>query len=260
MSDEFVPPPAPPAAVPPPPPPTMAPPPGYAAYAPTNWGSGLSRVRGLAKWIMVLLGVVAAGSVIGLATVGSLVDGAERYLADRDADAFDRALTGNLAGSVVSGFPTIAIAVLSMVWLFRTAQNHQRLDRRLTWAPGWAIGGWFLPPFLFVIPTLMLQESWKAADPAAPAGADAWRSGRSSPAVWIWFLVYSVAGTAGQIVLAVGQGIGGGRVERAQYYVDNEALLYVQPLLAIAGCVTWFFVVRALTARHTGLTGEARAR
>jgi hypothetical protein len=238
----------------------MAPPPGYAAYAPTNWGGGLSRVKPLATWILVLLGVVVAGSVISLVTVGSLVDDAQRYLVTGDEDAFDQAVAGNFVGTAVSGLPTIAIAVLTIVWLFRIAQNHQRLGRRLQWAPGWAIAGWFLPPCLYVIPTLMLQESWKASGPAAQPESDGWKRTASSPAIWIWFVVYSVAGTIGSLAVAVGQGFGSDRSDTAQYYVDNEGLLYVQPLLGIAGCVAWFVVVRALTARHASLTGEAQAR
>ena len=30
----------------------------------------------------------------------------------------------------------IALIVLTMIWLFRIAKNHQALGRRLTWAPG----------------------------------------------------------------------------------------------------------------------------
>ena len=73
-----------------------------------------------------------------------------------------------------------------MIWLFRIAKNHQALGRRLTWAPGWAIGGWFLPPIVYVIPTLMLRESWKAADPEVPAGDERWKSSSDSPLLWIW--------------------------------------------------------------------------
>ena len=79
-----------------------------------------------------------------------------------------------------------------MVWMFRIAKNHQGLGRRLTWGPGWAIGGWFLPPLVYVIPFLMVRESWKAADPDVPPGDTRWKSGGDSPLVWIWGVLYIV--------------------------------------------------------------------
>ena len=66
---------------------------------------------------------------------------------------------------------SIALVVLSIIWLYRVPPNHRALGRALTWAPGWAIGGWFLPPLLYVIPLLVLREAWKAADPAVPPGS-----------------------------------------------------------------------------------------
>ena len=61
-----------------------------------------------------------------------------------------------------------------------------------------AIGGWFLPPFLYVIPTLVLREAWKAADPAVPPGDDSWKRNKDNPLLWVWFAVYGV----GTVVLS----------------------------------------------------------
>ena len=56
-----------------------------------------------------------------------------------------------------------------MIWMYRMAANHRALQRNGTWAPGWAIGGWFLPPGgLYIIPFLMFRELWKASDPNGP--------------------------------------------------------------------------------------------
>ena len=59
-----------------PPPPPLAPPDGYAGYAPTNWVSGMRRVSGLAKAIVILLVIYAIGQVISIATTRSAVDAA----------------------------------------------------------------------------------------------------------------------------------------------------------------------------------------
>ena len=239
----------------------MAPPPGYAAYPPTNWRGGTSRVQPLATWILrAARRRRARGSVVSLLTIRPLVDDARRYLVVQDDADFDSAVGLNLVGTAVTGIPSVAIVVLTMIWLYRIAQNHARLGRSLRWASGWAIGGWFAPPCLYVIPTLMLQESWKAADPAVPPGSDRWKAGAQSAVIWIWFVVYSLVGNIGSTALNVVQAFKTKRIDQARFFVDHEALLYVQPVIAIAGCVSWFAVVRTLTRRHTQLTGESQGR
>ena len=63
---------------------------------------------------------------------------------------------------VAQGALQIAAAVVVIIWMYRLAWNHRALHRGGTWGPAWAIGGWFLPPIVYVIPTLMLHELWKA--------------------------------------------------------------------------------------------------
>ena len=57
-----------------------------------------------------------------------------------------------------------------MIWMFKMAKNVRALGRQgLRYAPGWAIGGWFVPPcVLYVVPWLMFRELWKASDPEPP--------------------------------------------------------------------------------------------
>ena len=72
-----------------------------------------------------------------------------------------------LIGIVVAGCQ-IALAVCVMVWMWRAARNLRVAGRTdATWAPGWAVGGWFCPPCIFVIPWLMLQELWKGSAPTS---------------------------------------------------------------------------------------------
>jgi len=156
----------------------------------------------------------------------------------------------------------IALIVVTMIWLFRIAKNHQALGRRLTWAPGWAIGGWFLPPIVYVIPTLMLRESWKAADPDVPAGDERWKSSSDSPLLWIWAALYVVIPLL-FIVLGLRQQFGMMSTEArdvAESIDDHRSLLVAQSIVVVLAAVAWGLFVRALTTRHAALTGEATTR
>ena len=72
-----------------------------------------------------------------------------------------------------------------MIWLFRIAKNHQALGRRLTWAPGWAIGGWFLPPIAVRHPDADAARVVEGRRPRRAAGRRAWKSSSDSPLLWI---------------------------------------------------------------------------
>jgi len=241
----------------------MAPPPGYAGYqGPDFRQGGLGRLGGLAKAIVILLVVVAIGQAIALATSSSVRDGARIYLDNGDDDAFNEKLVANGLGSLLGGLATVAVIVCSIIWLRRLVQNHQALGRLVTWTPGWAIAGWFLPPFLFVIPLLLLRESWKASNPQEPAGSTTWKNGEEGPLPWVWFLTYSVA----PLVLAI---LGSRQLfasfdrdleNIANNIVDNFGLTVLSGVVSILGTIAWGLLVWALTKRHTQLTGEATAR
>lgn len=245
-----------------PPPPPLVPPAGYAAYSPEDWRAQLRGVRGLSTALLIVLAVVAVAQIISLAATNSFIDAAEEFLetsrtpADVDRFEDDIAASGLVTG--LSSLASIAVVVLSMIWLFRLAANHRTYGRQLTWAPGWAIGGWFLPPLLYIIPLLMLRETWKAANPAVPPGSPAWKDERGENVmVWAWFVLYSVA----PILLGA---LGASQVwnlnrdaqDLADYFDDQRGVIIAQGVIAIVGAVAWALVVRSLTARHTELTGE----
>ena len=250
---------------PPPPPPNLAPPPGYAAYQPSPSTSvgGLKRVRGLRTAMIVLLGVFVVGTIIQVVGLPTVVDSAKDLQSGAiEADEFlDDVDTYNVSG-LLTGLSQLALIVITIIWLFRIARNHQGLGRRLTWGPGWAIGGWFLPPILYVLPFLMLRESWKAADPDVPPGDDRWKSSPDTPLLWIWGLLYIVVPI---VFIAVGlrqqfSAIGSDASDVADLFADRLGLLVVQSIAGILAAVAWGLLVRALTDRHTALTGEAGAR
>jgi hypothetical protein len=247
---------------PPPPPPGLSPPPGAVGYQSGPWGAvTLERVGGLAKALTVVLIVNALGQIVTALFLRGQIDNARDLIAERiDDDTFLERQLGFSGVSLLTGGTTLAAAVLTMIWLYRVARNHRSLRRQTTWAPGWAVGGWFLPPLLYVIPTLMVREHWKAADPSSPPGDDSWRRGPEPWLVWVWFFVYSVAPI---LVLfrgdttVLGPGFGANAEDLAESLVDAESSLWMSAALSFIAAILWLVIVRGLTARHRQLTGEA---
>lgn len=243
----------------------MAPPPGYAGYQPTNWTGPLKRVKGLAVAAVVLTAVAGLGQIISIATADASREAARDYLRDGDEDAFNESLVSSGAGSLIVGATTLALAVITIVWLHRIVSNHQHLGRQLTWTPGWAIAGWFLPPcFLFVLPFLVIRESFRAADPDSPPGTETWRSGGEHTLPWIWLVTYGIA----PLVLGIISSFAffSGFMSRdaddvAERILETDNwITYAQGGLGIVAAISWALLVWTLTQRHVALTGEASAR
>lgn len=235
----------------------MAPPGG--STAPRAGIGTLQRVGKLATAIVVLSGVTAALSIVSIWASRAAADDARDLLDGAiSAEEFVERAAPYLLMSVVQAVATAATAVVTMIWMFRIARNHRALHRGGTWGPGWAIGGWFLPPLLFVIPALMFRELWKASDPDVAVGGD-WRTTRTTPLVPLWFLLYSLV----PLVLLVGQSAGGlsfGASERdmAQQVLDGQNLTVASAAVSVVGAAVYILLVRGLTRRHGRLTGESR--
>jgi hypothetical protein len=220
----------------------------------------MKRVGGLAKAIVIVLAVFVVGQLLSLATIGTVKDAAEEYLQTRDEDAFEDDLVVNGWTSLLVYAATIAVIVLSIIWLYRLATNHRGLGRQLTWAPAWAIAGWFLPPLLFIIPLLMIRESWKASTRDVPPGSPDWKRQGDSPLVWIWFLL----GIALLVTVILGAAelgnVARDTEDIAEQFDDQVPLIVAQAVVTILAAIAWALVVREITSRHTQLTGEAATR
>jgi hypothetical protein len=243
----------PPPQFPSPPPPSA--PPGYAAYEPTNWGAGLSRVRGLYLAISGLLAVFGLGTLASIFLSSNAQDAARDFVAGRiDEDAFEDEVAGSLGGGFLLIVAQIALVVVSVIWLYRVVRNVSALGRRGTWGPGWAIAGWLLPPFLFVIPLLVLREAWTRSltDPRDDPRRDVLLA--------VWFVLYSGV-SVGSLAMQVRQASAGDdAVELAQFAIDTQGLSTALAVVALGAVVAWYLVVRGLTRRHVALTGEDRSR
>lgn len=241
---------------PPPPPPSYGPPPSSPAWGDTP---AFERIGGVARALVVLLVIIAVSSALSGVFAATSRSDAQDFIAGRiSRDDFFAAVAPFAAMSVVTGAVTIALAVLTMIWMFRVARNQRALGRPGRWSPGWAIGGWFLPPVLFVIPLLMLRELWKGSDPSVPRSGDAWRSAPDGPIVWVWWVLYGLIPT---LLIPVGVGSSldlsttSDELALAEQLDERFAMNLVSSLASAAAAVAFLVLVRQLTARQQELTG-----
>jgi hypothetical protein len=252
-------------SLPPPPPSAPPPPPGYVGYEPSlSAAVPLRRVNGLGKALTVLLVIAAVGFAGQAAVTAGAANSAEDFLAQRiDRDQFTQDLAPYTLVNLLTGVAFLATVVLTMIWLFRLAANHRTIGRRLTWAPGWAIGGWFLPPIvLYIIPMLMLRETWKASTPDAPAGDDRWRESPVHPMVYVWWVLYGLVPIVFLIsgLTVQSEAFRGNEQDLAKWIIDQKGWLIAQGLVGVAQAVAFLLLVRSLTSRHMHLTGESARR
>jgi ABC-type Fe3+ transport system permease subunit len=229
----------------------------------------LKRVNGLSTWLVVLTAIVGVVGVVTTLLSRLAVDEARDFLAGRNGDneaflenEFVEAYAPSLLFGLVQGAAMIAIAVLTMIWMYRLAANHRALQRNGTWSPGWAIGGWFLPPgFLYIIPYLMFRELWKASDPTVPAGDQRWKQNRVSIVVTVWWVLYGLL----PIPVAIAQGVSdfsartfsGDNDVLAEDVAERFTISLVTALVSAAAAAAYIVLVRQLSARHRQLTGES---
>ena len=237
-------------------------PPGYVGYTPSPMSSvPLKRTRAVERAAIIAVAasaVLAVGSLIASRTI---VDEAESFLAGNiDNDEFVESATPYVLLSFVQGIAVIASAVLVIVWMYRIASNHRTLHRGGTWGPGWAIGGWFLPPIIYVIPFLMFRELWRASDPDVPIDGE-WRPTKVSPLVPIWFVLYSIV----PLVLLAFQSsdltnaFNTSETALAEQFIGSPWAAIVGGVSTVAAAIVFVLLATGLGGRHRRLTGEDRA-
>jgi hypothetical protein len=222
----------------------------------------LKRVRGLTTWIVVLTAIVGVVGVLSILLSRLANDEARDFLAGRiTEDDFVEAYAPALLLGTVQGAATVAIIVLTMIWMYRLAANHRTLQRTGRWTPGWAIGGWFLPPFiLYIIPYLMFRELWKASDQTVSVGDQRWKEGGVGAVVTIWWVLYGLALpiAMGSSQIGFGAGPYGADYDSLAEAIDERfAISLVASFVAAAAAAAYIVMVRQLSSRHRLLTGES---
>jgi hypothetical protein len=232
-------------------------------YGDEGAASRASRVRGLAKTIVILTAVVAVATVVSMILSASVSSDARDYLDGTiTEDDFRDSLAPLSTVQLLTGVATLATGIVTMIWMYRVASNLRATGRRTTWHPLFGVFGWFLPPLiLYIIPFLMLRELWKGSDPDAPVDDDGWKSSGENPLVWAWFALFGIIPTVlffAQAGSFAADGLPETDLESVADSLDGFGVAGVLvALVNVVAAVTWILLVRQLTDRHTRLTREA---
>lgn len=238
----------------------MSPPPGYVAYGGQNQGAygSLRPIRGTSKALGVVMIVVIATQVASvLASVayrGRVTDFVNGNLTSNDINGV-LGIVGTIG--LASAVSTLGAAVLTMIWMFRMAKNQQALGRAGTWVPGWAIGGWFVPPcVLYVIPYLMMRDIWKSSDPDS---APNWKQNPIAPLVHVWWVLFGLIPLLFVSVTINNAKFGAGKSidETARDLNDSFSTQLLQGAAQVAAAASFLMLVRQLSARHMRVTNES---
>jgi len=242
----------------------LTPPPGYAAYeghptpaAPTR------RIGGLAIPIVVSTVIVALGSLVAaILSAGVATDAADFLAGSIDQSEFEDSLVPLNSIQLLVSVATLATGVLTIIWMFRIANNVRAFGRATTWSPLFAIFGWFLPPLiLYIIPFLVLRELWKASEPTVVDGTDSWKRSPDNPLLWVWLVLFGLLPAvlfAVQVSSFATGGMPTGDLESVAESLDEfGAVDWLATVLNVAAAVVWVRIVRQLTQRHKRLTNES---
>lgn len=237
----------------------MAPPPGYVPYGTSAQGAyaTFQRIGGLAKWLTVLMIVIIPVQLFTLINLSAVHDKAKDYLAGRGSeDDLKDQITSSAGIGLLSFVVLVAAAVLTIIWMYRIAKNLQAMNRVGTWKPGWAIGGWFVPPLvLYVVPFLMFRDLWKGSDPGTTHD---WRSNRVSPIVTIWWILFGLVPLVTITATVSTFSIENSTRKQAKDLVDRFGVTIASNVAQIAAALCFLMLVRQLSARHQQVTNESR--
>jgi hypothetical protein len=227
--------------------------PGY-GYAPTKQ---VKPLKGLATAVVAMLavtGLAAIWAAVALFHRASVVSdftglGGVSLQDISDADS-------QVSGAVtLFGFLLIATGVVWIIWQFRFATNAQALRGGYGLAPGWAIGGWFIPVANLVLPQLQLFQAAKASDPDLPAGQPG-AAGRAPTSVAAWWIAYDL----GAVLFSIGS-LSRPSKNSVDFDIDKfiraDRVSAFACLVYIAAAVIAIVMVRALSDRQMRAAASA---
>lgn len=208
---------------------------------PPDFGS--RSLRRLSTWLVGALAVVTIAQVVRLFAAGAAAR-TGRALADgiMAEETFESDLGPLLAAELVVSLGQLVVVGLSIAWLWRLLVLRRDAGATSRWTPGWAAGAWFTPPLVYVVPALILDDTWHGVG-----------GRRRNPLVWLWFVVYSVS-SASVVVLSVA-GDGWAPLNRddrplAAYgaaLADHHWLIVGDATAAIVAAALWAILTRTLT-------------
>jgi serine/threonine-protein kinase len=216
------------------------------AYQPLR---GPDRRARLAIWVAMTIAVASALANLDDTWVLGLLEGRP----PRPGPASGLALGVGTA----QGLWFLVSAALFLAWFRRAYANLPSLGARgLRYARWWALGAWVLPVFSLFRPKQLLNDIWRASDPALPPGmGDDWRRRPVRPLLgWWWtvflasILVRSVTTEAVHAAASVMTlGLLPSQLDRFQASADMQVLA---DLLTVLAGLLAVRVVRRTTARQ----------
>ena len=221
-----------------------------AVIAPLRAIRGLARAVVTMLWVSIALAGLSAGAFANRISVVSDIQavGYAEPGAARDSDDYVRVTSIALLSA------SLVILTLLIIWMWRVAKNAERLGRTdPRWAPGWTIGGWFVPVANLAIPASVMIDLWKSSDPAVQPADPAWRKSPRSPFIIAWWVAWLAASL---LRLAVRPGDQNSLQYANQLKSSDTADLIAMVLTMIAGFLL-IHVVRGITDRQAALAESA---
>jgi hypothetical protein len=80
---------------------------------------------------------------------------------------------------------TVAVAVLWAIWQYRAHANVRALVPGARFRPLWGLASWVIPGANLVLAPLAMRELWRASNP----DVEDWRRARTTPLLWLWWLL-----------------------------------------------------------------------
>lgn len=149
--------------------------------------------------------------------------------------------------AVLSIVALIGTGIAFIAWFHRAYTNIERLGASdLRASRGWSIGAWFVPFLNLIRPKQLMDDIWRASDPALPANVQSGWQGRPVPGLLhAWWALLLISGFVGNVA---GRMITGAETPEARQSASTWALLSDGGLLIAA--VLAILVVRAVTERQ----------
>jgi len=138
----------------------------------------------------------------------------------------------------------VVCAIVFLRWFHRAHKNLKAAGlKHLTYTPGWAIGGFFVPFLNLVRPFQVIKEVWMGTAYLAGKGeAESWKTGSPSPLVgWWWglFLISSFLSNASARLLL--------RADELEEFMTAEWGLFASDLMDIPSAILALHLVRRIT-------------
>ena len=136
------------------------------------WARPYAPAEGRATAAVVLVGMSAAGTALGLLTAA--VD----LFTALTSPGSDVSLAQNII-SLLAFLPYIAGTIGAMIavpiWMHRAYRNLPALgEQGMHWSPAWAAGGWFIPFVNLAVPYLVMRDLWSRFGDARPLPQQWW--------------------------------------------------------------------------------------